>query len=405
MKKFSKITPEGTRDLLFEECLAHWYVEDTLAKVFSSRGFNEVVTPGLEFYDVFDPDFSGIEQEDMYKMTDKHGRLVVMRPDSTIPIARLTATRLQNLPKPIRLYYTQQVYRSNPGLTGRSDEVMQTGIELLGAGGKRADLEVIVTAVEALSKCIPNFRLELGHAGFFRALAEQLPISDEEREDIRRTIESKNYAALSTILDRLDDSTPVQAMRRLPRLFGGEEVFAQAAPFCTDEKSAATLEYLHEIYRALSTLGLGDKIIVDLGLVQRIDYYTNIVFSAYVENCGDAVLSGGRYDNLLSHFDLPMPAVGFGVNVDAIAKIMLENGRVGKIPDVDVLVHSENGYEMLALAYASNLVEEGFKCENSVFETREEAVAYAKKQGIQRVDLIGEQIETVNLEETGRKDG
>ena len=107
MKKYNKITPEGTKDLLFEECLARRYVEQTLSDVFSSRGFNEVVTPGLEFYDVFDPDFSGISQETMYKMSDRHGRLMVMRPDSTIPIARLTATRLQTLPQPVRLYDNQ----------------------------------------------------------------------------------------------------------------------------------------------------------------------------------------------------------------------------------------------------------------------------------------------------------
>ncbi|MEI3405256.1 MAG: ATP phosphoribosyltransferase regulatory subunit [Christensenellales bacterium] len=63
---------------------------------------------------------------------------------------------------------------------------------------------MIVTAVEALSRCVPNFRLELGHAGFFRALAAQLPIDDDLREDIRSTIESKNYAALNTILDKLE---------------------------------------------------------------------------------------------------------------------------------------------------------------------------------------------------------
>ena len=117
MKKYNKITPEGTRDLLFEECLARRMVEKTLAEVFTSHGFNEVVTPVLEFYDVFDPEHSGISQEIMYKLTDQRGRLIVMRPDATTPIARLTATRLQNLPKPIRLFYTQPIYRSNPNLT------------------------------------------------------------------------------------------------------------------------------------------------------------------------------------------------------------------------------------------------------------------------------------------------
>jgi len=397
MKKFNKITPEGTNDLLFEECLARRQVEKTLADVFSSRGFHEVVTPGLEFYDVFDPAFSGIGQEVMYKMTDNRGRLMVMRPDSTMPIARLTATRLQSQPKPIRLFYTQPIYRNNPGLTGRSDETVQTGIELLGAGGMRADLEVIVTAIEALSKCVPNFRLELGHAGFFRALAEQLPISDDLREDIRKTIESKDYAALNTILDGLEKSNQVMAMRRLPRLFGGEEVFAQAAPLCNDEKSSQTIEYLHELYRSLAQLGLENKIIVDLGLVQRNDYYTNIVFSAYVEECGDAVLLGGRYDQLLGCFDLPMPAIGFAINVDEISKIMLERKEIGAVPPAEILVHGETGYEMKALQYVTGLIEQGLQCENSVFETREEALSYAKVCGMKRIDFIGDTVESVAI--------
>ncbi len=397
MKKNNKITPEGTRDLLFEECLTHRAAQQKLAEAFALRGFNEVVTPGLEFYDVFDPERSGIAQETMYKLTDKRGRLMVMRPDSTLPIARLTATRLQNQPKPLRLYYTQRVYRSNRGLTGRDDEVMQSGIELLGASGRRADLEAIVTAVEALGRCIPDFRIELGHAGFFRAVASGLSVSEDLREDIRRSIEAKNYPALDAILDTLDDSPAVSAMRQLPRLFGGEEVFERAADLCVGGAAGETLNYLKDLYRSLSVLGLGDRLIVDLGLVQRNDYYTGVVFSAYVEDCGDAVLNGGRYDNLLETFGEPMPAVGFAVNVDEVAKVMMEHGGEKKIFPPDVLVHGDSGFEMKALSYSSGLVAKGRKCENSVFEDRAGAVSYARSRGIPRVDFVSETIETMNL--------
>lgn len=399
MKKYNKITPEGTQDLLFEDCLARRHVEKKLTDVFLSRGYHEVVTPGLEFYDVFHPEVSGIGQEIMYKTTDRRGRLVVVRPDSTMPIARLTATRLQNQPKPVRLFYTQPVYRNNPGLTGRSDETVQTGIELLGASGLRADLEVIVTAVEALEQCLPDFRLELGHAGFFRALAEQLSVSDDTREDIRQAIESKNYAALDRILNALPDSQAARAIRRLPRLFGGEEIFTQAIPLCSDEKSLKTLDYLHELYRSLAELGLNDRMIVDLGLVQRNDYYTDIVFSAYVPEVGDAVLLGGRYDNLLSLFDLPMPAIGFACNVDAIAKVMAAGDSAPRIKPAEMLVHGEPGYEIEALHYASKLSRRGIPCESSVFQTREEALAYAKTCGIGSVVFVGETTKTVKSEE------
>ena len=398
MKKYSRITPEGTRDYLFEECMLRRQIEERLSKVFEARCFHEVITPGFEFYDVFDPDFSGIPQEVMFKMTDRLGRLLVMRPDNTLSIARLTATRLQNLPKPIRLYYTQPVYRNNPGLNGRNDENLQMGIELLGAGGLRPDLEAVSTAVGALSKCVPGFRLELGHAGFFRTLAGRLTVPEEAREEIRSAIESKNYTALSALLDPLGDTSEVRALRALPRLFGGEEVFEKASPYCTGSLKE-TLDYLHGIYRSLSGFGLGDRLIVDLGLVQRNDYYTGVVFSAYVEEYGDAVLLGGRYDNLLEHFGQTMPAVGFGVNVDAIAQALSLRKTSCPVPPPEVLVHGELGFETQALRYAEHLISQGTRCENSVFETEKEAEVYARMIGIHRIDFVGETIRTVAVEE------
>lgn len=390
MKKNNRITPEGTRDFLFEECIARRRIEKKLTDVFSARGYHEVVTPGIEFYDVFDPDFSGIGQEVMYKLTDSRGRLIVMRPDSTLPIARLTATRLQNQEPPIRLYYTQPIYRCHPGLTGRSDESVQTGIELLGADGMRADLEVISTAFEALEACVPGYRLELGHAGFFRTLSEQLPVSDEVRGDIRKAIGSKNYAALNEILDQTGDCAAARTLRELPRLFGGEEVFAKAAPLC-GSRLGEMLDSLHAVYRSVSELNPGGKLMVDLGLVQRNDYYSSIVFSAYTESCGDAVLLGGRYNHLLEHFGQPMPAVGFAMNVDAIAESghRRNHGKGETIPAPDVLVHAEAGFEVKALRYRSRLAASGLRAEYSVFSGEEEAVSYAKRRGIPRVDVVG----------------
>ena len=91
MKNYAKITPEGTKDLLFEECLANRTVSAMLGSVFADRGFHEVLTPGLEFYDLFAEEISGIPMEYMFKMSDSKGRLMVMRPDSTLPIARMAS--------------------------------------------------------------------------------------------------------------------------------------------------------------------------------------------------------------------------------------------------------------------------------------------------------------------------
>ncbi len=397
MKNYSKITPVGTKDLLFEECLANRTVSTMLGNVFSQRGFHEVLTPGIEFYDLFEENVSGIPMEYMFKMSDYMGRLMVVRPDSTLPIARMVSTRLMNERHPLRLYYNQRVYRYNPGLTGRSNEVMQTGIELIGATGKRADLETITTAVEALSKCVPDFRIELGNAKFFKALARRLPVSNAKREKIRQYIESKNYSALNSELDTLEQTHAVNMIRKLPGLFGGVEVLDQAITMCEDESALRSLEYVREIYNDLTKLGLGDRLMIDLGLVQRNDYYSDIVFSGYVMGSGEPVLIGGRYDNLLDNFDCPAPAIGFGINVDALASVMMKRGNVPHKKSADVLVHSEKGYEIEAIKYTSTLSEAGIVGENSVFETVEQAEKYARYKGIKKLTIVGEEIKSIDI--------
>ena len=293
MKKTMRITPEGTRDLLFEECLARREAEGRLSDLFVCRGFSEVMTPGVEFYDVFQTGNMVIPPDSMYKLSDNKGRLLVMRPDSTIPIARLVATRLQNAPLPIRLYYAQDVYRLNHGLNGQYDQEFQAGIELIGAAGERADLEVLSLAAESLRLCGgEEFRIEIGHVGFFQSLIAELNVSEETKSDIHSFIETKNYAALNDVLDLLPPSETVDAIRRLPRLFGGEEVLKEAKSLCHGEDTREALAYLARLYKALCRLGLTKQVMIDLGLVHRNEYYTGVVFRGYIEGSGDTVVSG-----------------------------------------------------------------------------------------------------------------
>lgn len=397
MQKNYKITPEGTRDLLFEECTASNKVSCVLEKVFTAKGYHQVITPGLEFYDIFTLGNFGIGQEEMFILTDKKGRLMALRPDSTLPIARLVATRLRSEPRPIRLCYNQILYRNNKSLAGKSDEVRQVGVELLGASGKRADLELITAAIEALQKVVPDFRIELGHALFFKALVDKLPLTEYQKEEIRLSIESKNYSALNSMLDEMKQTDTVQAMRKLPRLFGGEEVFEKALPFFKGTQAEVALHYLKDIYKVLSGVISEDKLIVDLGMVQRNDYYSDIIFSGYVQGSGDAVLIGGRYDSLLSEFQTPMPAAGFGINVDALSKILLNDEVFTKTKAADVLVFGEDGFEIEAIKQAQALTEAGKYCEYSVFKTKEETLEYARANKIAQVRIIGTSAESINL--------
>ncbi len=397
MAPYSKITPEGTRDILFRESSARREVQGRLSRLFTLRGYREVLTPGLEYYDVFCLPGAAVPQQEMYKSTDNHGRLLVFRPDSTLPIARMAASRLQNQPRPLRLFYDQSVYRNSPDLSGRSDERAQMGMELLGAGGLRADLEALSLAVESLSVCGLEFRLEIGHARMFQVLADRLPLSEERKEELRTAIESKNYGMLSELLDMLGDSSEVRAMKRLPRLFGGEEVLQEAEQWLVGSEIEGILAELKALYAALQRLGLGDRLMVDLGLVQRNDYYTGVVFSAYVQGRGNAVLSGGRYDGLCEKFGAPMPAVGFALELDTAAALL--TGFPEEESSPVLLIYGEPGFEIEAQKLAGELTARGTPCESCVLEGWGETLEYAKALGIAAVLRVGETVKEYSLKE------
>ena len=390
MKRYDLITPEGTRDLLFEECLARRMVEEKLTRLFSGFGYSEVVTPGMEFYDVFLGTSRTFRQESLYKLTDSKNRLVTLRPDSTIPIARLVATRLKDAELPLRLYYDQAVYENNALLKGRSDELVQTGIELIGGENtKRADYEALSIAAEALALFGKDFRLEIGHIGYFKELVRRLNIDAATEEEIRLLINAKNYPALNDLLDGIADNDVTATLKKLPGLFGGEEVFEKAQELYTDDNIKHILERLAVVYNRLKALGHEGKVIVDLGIVRHTDYYTGIVFKGYLTGIGDSVLKGGRYDRLIGEFGRDCPAVGFGVNCDAIATYLCKQDEAPVPKTADAIVFGEKGHVVEALAFAQQLVRDGMIVENSLYNTIDETKEYAAAKGIHTIYIVG----------------
>ena len=330
MKKYDRITPEGTKDLLFQECAAQRKIIETLRETFEEKGYHEVITPGFEFYDVFSSNSMYFPQESMYKLIDNKGRLLAMRPDSTIPIARLTATKLRGHALPIRLYYAQRIYRQQPELRGRSGEIMQMGIELVGLSSFESDIEILTAGMEAMNACCAgDFRIELGHIGIYKLLMDNLKATAEQKEAIHSLIASKNYAGLSDILEYFPEGKTTEILKELPKLFGGREALDKARKLFNgyDEKLLGMLSYLERIFQGLVDLNL-DKVMIDFGLVHQAEYYSSLIFRGYISSAGEPVLSGGRYDELFKDFGESLPATGFGINVDQLAaRLLKENGQ------------------------------------------------------------------------------
>ena len=387
MKNYDLITPEGTKDLLFDECTARRNVEDKIHKIFKSCGYAEIVTSGLEFFDVFNLNSRYFPQESLYKLVDSKGRLIVLRPDSTVPIARVVATRLKEASLPLRLYYNQCVYNMTPLLTGKSDQIVQTGIELIGSSSRTADLEVICMAVETLSVCCKDgFSLEIGDVGFFKEIMDRLETDDNTKEEIRSLIETKNYPALNDALDKIGENKVTTALKQLPRLFGGEEVFEKALKLFSDEKTDAILSDLKQLYIEVKKLAKNGNITVDLGMVNRTDYYTGVIIKGYLAGYGEEILSGGRYDKLISEFGYDVPATGFAVNVDAVAELAVKDTKTAS---ADIIVFAEPGYELQGIMKASEYRKKGFIVENALCEDIESVREYAKEKKISKIVMIG----------------
>jgi len=385
MKHYAKITPEGTRDYLFEECHARETVQQSLTHVFALHGYAPVATPTLEFYDVFGDQYADFH----YHSTDSRGRLLVLRADSTLPIARIAATRLQKETLPLRLYYHQSVFRRSRFYAGHSDEFMQCGVELLGADGLCTDLEILSCAVEALRACdAPNFRIELGHVDFFACFVDELGVDPNLRALLAEAIGSKNYPALAQLLEPFEKAPAAQALLALPKLFGGEDVLTQAYDFCKPEKAAQALDYLAKLYAQLKQLGLDACIDIDLGLVRRQGFYTGLVFRGYMEGSGKPVLSGGRYDNLLADFGRDAAAVGFAVQLDPLAEALLEEGKCPEKPAVQALIFAEKDHEAAAILEMRNMHQQGKSCMIAPCETHEDALNFAKERGIAEVIVM-----------------
>ena len=403
MTTYQLITPKGTKDILLEECEAKRWIEARLRQVYTGYGYNEVVTPGIEFLDVFQAGVCNPGSENMFKLIDNEGRILVLRPDSTAPIARMVSTRLKNSFRPIRLFYNQRVYRQKGMYSGKSTETSQMGVELIGANTAKTDLEVIAMATEALESCCQQeYRIEIGHCGFFEALISRLQADDNQKEQIRLLIGAKNYAALNDLLDTLGQGETAAALKLLPRLFGGAEVFDAAGEIFEDAETKKILDNLRWIYYSLIQMGLKKSVMLDLGFVNDNNYYTGVIFQGYIQGTGEAVLSGGRYDQLLSRFGDPMPAIGFGINVDTLTKLRLTQNLQEAMTLPQILVYGEPGYEVLCLQYAQTLRQQpGMIVENALLGSKEACLAYAVNKGIPKVHVVGQTIEIINVETAG----
>jgi ATP phosphoribosyltransferase regulatory subunit len=351
--------PEGVRDLLFADAAAWREMEAALRRTWSAWGYREIVLPTFEYADTLATNVGAALDAEMYRFFDRHGRTLALRPDLTIPTARVVATRLYDQPMPLRVAYAGSVFRHEPPRAGRQHEFTQAGVELIGAGGSAADAEAIALAVAALrAVALPGFRITVGHIGFFRGLLASLRLPERAEHRLRSAVDRKSEAELEALLRETANLPPMvrRAVLALPRLAGDASVLAEAEAYCLNAPMMAALANLLAVSQQLTAYGVADAVAYDLAEVRDLDYYTGVTFEGFAPGIGFSLISGGRYDDLIGHFGPSFPAVGWALTLDRILLARELQGFKHEAPAAHVLLSANGCANCLAWASAAREV-------------------------------------------------
>ena len=294
---------------------------ETITERFSKWGYSEVSTPIVEYYKTFNHKTQDLKEEEMYKFFDSRGRILVLRPDMTVPVARLVNTKLKDMKLPLKLFYNAEVFRVHESFEGKRNEYLDCGIELIGASGEKTDLEVLVTALEVLKALDTKkeFKLEIGNVNILKSALKDMNLSIDNQNKVIELINKKSLTSLREYLDDIEIRKEYKEfLNKFPWLFGGYEMIKKAKGLAFNEDMKKNIEYLENLYLNLQKLGYEKYLSVDISMVPRVNYYSGIIFKGYVKEIGSTVIRGGRYDNLLESFGKSIPAIGFSVDVNLL---------------------------------------------------------------------------------------
>lgn len=324
--------PSGMRDILADECSVKNNLKSRIMAVYRSYGYRPIETPLIEFYSTYQNTFTSLKEETLYKFVDESGQILVIRTDMTLPIARVTAGKFSEEEIPLRFCYCSNVYKVRQNFAGKRNEVTDCGIELIGLDSA-CDIEVLCCALDVMAALgFEEYTLEIGNSDFFRQACACCRISEKETAILADLIDRKEIPALKQYVKTLDlDEKAARFFAQLP-LLGGKDALERAAELCFAKPLEEEVENMLVLKKTLCGLGYADHVTFDLGKVPHLDYYTGIIFEGYVQGIGTGVLSGGRYDALLSKLGKDLPAIGFGVKLDYLLEnIPVQETKIAKL--------------------------------------------------------------------------
>jgi ATP phosphoribosyltransferase regulatory subunit len=322
--------PPGMRYYSGAEARLRRTIETTLMSVFDGWSYEEITTPTVDYYSLFERGMGRSQAHHAFRFTDTDGRMLAIRPDVTSLVARAAATLFAERERPLRLCYAAPVFRQQPQSHAEwRRESTQIGGELLGVHTSAADMEVLAIVCEALERLDldRDSSITLNDVDVFNGIAEQLELPAEARNEMRELIDTRNAVDLECFLVPWSSAEESRAFAQLIQLSGKRNILHDARRIITNPRSKAALDRLERLWSVIESLQLTDCFEIDLGDVARLDYYTGLTFKIYVKGAGARIGSGGRYDDLSASFGRAEAAVGFVLDLDGLTDVLMDRSH------------------------------------------------------------------------------
>jgi ATP phosphoribosyltransferase regulatory subunit len=310
--------PQGIRDFLPGETELIDKIADILLEEFSKWGYSKVITPSIDFLDVF---LMSSEVVELFKVADiSTGEMLSFRSDFTPQIGRLSSALKNSIILPYKFSYSGPVLRNFDPVLGKSREIWQVGAELVGPESPESDAELIIMGIESLKRLnIKDFSVDIGNVEFFRGIVSDIEAPYKKR--IEEFILRKDSSGLHDFLAGISlPSGKKEAISELPFIFGEKSVIKKAWKMACNEASQNALENLERVVSYIKSYKLEKYITIDLGEIRGLNYYTGTIFECFAPYVGYEIFGGGRYNNLIGRFGENCAGAGFAVNLDILCQ-------------------------------------------------------------------------------------
>lgn len=323
-RSMNLVTPAGFRDVLPLEAKARESLMRSVQDCFQAAGYDPIETPTLEVFDVVKA--GAHVPASPFKLFDARGDLLALRPDVTLQVARICASRLKESAAPLKFRYTQRVFReAEEPLQAQAREFTQMGVECIGVWSPTIDAELIELAAKALHLAgVSTFTIALATVSVLRSILDCSQAPDVWKEAVLNAYHDSDFVALEELCGPnapVVDHAYAQAIQELRDIRGGSQAICQVRELVEPLGCGGDLDAFEQTYHLLEAAGLGEQVLIDFSVVSSFDYYTGMVFQVYAPLYGSALVSGGRYDHMVGAYGHESPAAGFAFSLENVMAV------------------------------------------------------------------------------------